>query len=383
MSYIGTNKIGKVYLGTTEIAKMYLGSDLVYQNTPPAPPNYFWTEAIASGTFTLTIASSVTTAMLEYVSYSTDNGVTWTKTDNVNNSVVTITTPTIAAGGKVLWKGIGTKYASNFSNGSYSTFKGSANYNVGGDIGTLFYGDNYSGTFASIASFGFHRFFINDTKLINAKDLILSPKKVNYDRIYQNTFSGCSNLETAPTILAEEADGYYCMYEMFTNCKKIAVAPELLMTKVGSGSQQNMFKNCTALTTPPSELKATALVASSYYGMFYGCSNLTSVPDIKATTASYAGCMREMFYGCSKITTAPVLHITTLTQNCYYRMFYNCSALNYIKMMATDISANNCLYQWVSGVATTGTFVKNSSAQWTTTGVNGVPSNWTVQTASS
>ena len=34
MSYIGTNKIGKMYLGGTEIAKAYLGSNLVYQNKP-------------------------------------------------------------------------------------------------------------------------------------------------------------------------------------------------------------------------------------------------------------------------------------------------------------------------------------------------------------
>lgn len=32
MSFIGTNKIGKVFLGTTEIAKIYLGDTLVYQN---------------------------------------------------------------------------------------------------------------------------------------------------------------------------------------------------------------------------------------------------------------------------------------------------------------------------------------------------------------
>lgn len=32
MSFIGTNKIGKVFLGTTEIAKIYLGNTLVYQN---------------------------------------------------------------------------------------------------------------------------------------------------------------------------------------------------------------------------------------------------------------------------------------------------------------------------------------------------------------
>jgi hypothetical protein len=37
---------------------------------------------------------------------------------------------------------------------------------------------------------------------------------------------------------------------------------------------------------------------------------------------------------------------------------------------------------WVNGVAASGTFVKNSAATWTTTGNNGVPTGWTVQTAS-
>ena len=32
MSYIGTNKIGKMFLGDTEIAKAYLGDELVFQN---------------------------------------------------------------------------------------------------------------------------------------------------------------------------------------------------------------------------------------------------------------------------------------------------------------------------------------------------------------
>ena len=37
---------------------------------------------------------------------------------------------------------------------------------------------------------------------------------------------------------------------------------------------------------------------------------------------------------------------------------------------------------WVNGVASTGTFVKNSAASWDVTGNNGVPNGWTVQTAS-
>ena len=37
---------------------------------------------------------------------------------------------------------------------------------------------------------------------------------------------------------------------------------------------------------------------------------------------------------------------------------------------------------WVDGVASNGTFVKNVDATWTTTGVNGIPSGWTVETVS-
>lgn len=35
MSYIGTNKIGKIYLGSTEIAKAYLGGTLVFHKGTP------------------------------------------------------------------------------------------------------------------------------------------------------------------------------------------------------------------------------------------------------------------------------------------------------------------------------------------------------------
>ncbi len=48
-------------------------------------------------------------------------------------------------------------------------------------------------------------------------------------------------------------------------------------------------------------------------------------------------------------------------------------------MLATDIYANYCLYDWVSGVASSGTFVKNKDATWNVVGVDGVPEGWTVE----
>jgi len=60
-------------------------------------------------------------------------------------------------------------------------------------------------------------------------------------------------------------------------------------------------------------------------------------------------------------------------------MFYNCANLNYINCLATDISASNCTYNWVSGVASAGTFIKHPDMNDWTIGVNGIPADWTVE----
>jgi hypothetical protein len=85
-----------------------------------------------------------------------------------------------------------------------------------------------------------------------------------------------------------------------------------------------------------------------------------------------------MFNGCTGLTTAPDLPATTLATSCYESMFYTCKKLNYIKMLATDISANRCLLNWVIGVSSTGTFVKNPAMNSLPTGTSGIPSGWTV-----
>jgi hypothetical protein len=90
-----------------------------------------------------------------------------------------------------------------------------------------------------------------------------------------------------------------------------------------------------------------------------------------------------MFGNCTSLTTAPVLSATILIKGCYEYMFYNCTSLNYIKAMFTTTPSTTYTNNWVNGVAESGTFVKNSAAIWTTTGVHGVPTGWTVENASS
>ena len=232
---------------------------------------YFTFEAIESGTFKLVCVEDfdpltgepipVTTT----IDYSLDNGSTWvTLSANTN-------TPTIAAGSKIMWKG-----ALEIGMGGVGNFSATGNFNVYGNIMSLLYGDEFIGvTSLSNKNYIFNQLFYNNTKLNNAKNLILP-----------------------------------------------------------------------------------------------------------ATTLAYA-CYSDMFYGCTNLTTAPELPATTLVNSCYFQMFYNCRSLNYIKAMFTTTPSATYTGDWVSGVSSTGTFVKNSAATWNVTGVNGIPSGWTVQTASS
>lgn len=116
-----------------------------------------------------------------------------------------------------------------------------------------------------------------------------------------------------------------------------------------------------------------------FSGAFYNCTSIVSVaPDFLPATTLTEYCYEFMFLGCNSLTTAPALPATTLASYCYTQMFDGCSKLNYIKMLATDISATDCLLGWVSGVASTGTFVKNPAMTSLPTGNSGIPSGWTV-----
>jgi hypothetical protein len=62
-------------------------------------------------------------------------------------------------------------------------------------------------------------------------------------------------------------------------------------------------------------------------------------------------------------------------------MFQGCTSLNYIKAMFTTLPSQTYTYSWVSGVSSTGTFVKNSAATWNVRGAHGIPNGWTIETA--
>ena len=115
--------------------------------------------------------------------------------------------------------------------------------------------------------------------------------------------------------------------------------------------------------------------------MLSGCTSLTTAPELPATRLANF-CYFGMFYKCSTLTTAPSLPAISLVNYCYSYMFYGCTSLNYIKAMFKTTPSTYYTQNWVSGVSSRGTFVKNSAAIWNVAGDYGIPSRWTVQTAS-
>ena len=261
------------------------------------------------------------------------------------------------------------------------------------------------------------------------------------DYCYKGMFAGCNYLTSREVPNVELVTG--CFSEMFRNNTSMTTAPELPATELAPYCYQGIFKGCTALVTPP-ELPVTTLASGCYKEMFYGCTSLETAPELPATVA-VDHCYESMFYGCTALTEAPELPITnapsgccrymfsgctaltkvpsTLRANvveseayesmfsgcssitispdmlvktfnpswsgCVNHMFQNCSSLTRIKCLAENIIVEQeglavpGVY-WAQGVAVTGTFIKHPKADfWLENDNSGIPSGWTVETATS
>ena len=310
-------------------------------------------EALESGTFTLTIPAAVDSTCMTSISYSLDDGDNWTTT-NVDSTAQTITTPTVAQGDTVLWKGEGNKLSTTV--GTISKFSSTGNYNVSGNAMSLLYGDNFENQTTLNQQYCFAGLFYQSRTLVSAENLVLPSTTLTLG----------------------------CYLQMFCDCSVLTTPPkELTATTMSYNCYDSMFSGCVSLTTLP-ELKATTLSKYCYQSMFSGCTSLTTIPSnyLQATTLSQY-CYNGMFYGCTSLTTAPELPATTLSNYCYQQMFYGCRNLNSVKILATSVSALNCLNNWLQNTAATGTVICEMNPDTNLpylplNSASGIPSGWTV-----
>ena len=337
ISYL--TEISSLRVGGDEATAAYLGDVEVWSAFTPKP--YFATKALSSGTISFSGTSVDNSA--NTISYSTDSGRTW----STPSSSVTVN---VNSGDTVMWKGTMTPISDDqqwvFGIGAFSS---TINYEAEGNIMSLLFGDNFSGqTSLSGKNNAFTGLFLYNQGLVNAENLSL-PATTLSDYCYNGMFAVCPNLEKAPTLPATALTDY-CYAEMFSQDWALETAPQLPATTLASNCYINMFNGCTGMTTAP-QLPATALAESCYESMFHECWSLEEAPQLPAQT---------------------------LVTSCYKGMFGSCSSLSAITCLATDISASNCTSNWVSNVATAGTFTKAASMTAWTVGNNGIPTNWTV-----
>ena len=359
------------------------------------------------------------------INYSLDDGSTWIELASETN------TPTVNNGDRIMWKGNLTPPPSSGIGDidGIGIFSSSGKFDVEGNVMSLLYGDGFEGKVTLSDDYEFSMLFKGCTHLENARRMSL-PATTLTKCCYRSMFEGCTSLTTvpklqattlsiacytymfkgctsltkAPNLLAETltSECYLGMFSgctslteapqmqgkildwrsygsMLAGCTSLTEAPELPATTLYSNCYQSMFKGCTSLTEAP-ELPATTLENYCYEFMFEDCTSLTEAPELPATTLKNY-CYQSMFRGCTSLTEAPELKATTLTQHCYNNMFEGCTSLNKITCLATDISAIYCTQEWVNGVAANGTFVKNASMSSWTSGVDGIPSGWTVTNA--
>lgn len=323
--------------------------------------------------------------------YSTDC-VTWT------DLAAGTATSAINTGEKLYFKATGLTPKPNFGIGTFTVNK---QFNLLGNCMSMLFGDEAESNFDLTGkNYAFYKLFYNCTTLMSVSSGFL-PATTLANWCYRTMFCNCTGLKTAPALPAKTLSNYcycdmfnkcinlttapalpakiladYCYSSMFYNCTGLTIAPALSATTLASNCYRYMFSYCSSLIIAP-DLPVMSLASGCYNSMFYGCTELTTAPKLPATTlATY--CYSHMFYGCSKLTTAPALPATILKDYCYEYMFYDCSKLNYIKAMFTTTPSSSYTNNWVSGVASTGTFVKNADATWNVVGNHGIPTGWTV-----
>lgn len=197
----------------------------VWEYQEPAP-----THDYSQDYLTFVPLASTTFQCTKAVSYSLDDGATWT------NLSANTATPTVHIGDKILWK------AQLTTSGSFKSSIG--RFNVEGNAMSLIYGDNFVGQ-TSLGRATLHDLFTNETRLISAENLVL-PATTLTASCYSNMFQSCTSLTTAPELPATTLVNY-CYRQMFENCTSLTTAPELPATTLAYQCYEYMFQNCTSL----------------------------------------------------------------------------------------------------------------------------------------
>ena len=249
----------------------------------------------------------------------------------------------------------------------------------------------------------------NKLKIVNPN---LLPAITLSSSCYRDMFNNCTLLENHPYLLCTNNIPSSAYYRMFYQCTNLGLYSDFILpaSSISSSCYNSMFYGCTSINSINQNLlrAATSIASECFYQMFYGCTNLilptgfilpamdltgcdncyrdmfyncTSITRVNtnllpATTLCYQ-CYTGMFYGCINLENAPeLLFEGTLPTAAYQRMFYNCHKINYVKSLTSNIGSISNIENWLYGVASSGTLLHHSQANYEKNTPSGIPVGW-------
>lgn len=171
---------------------------------------YFTMEAVEDTRITIYIYAYIVKP-IDIVSYSLDEGKTWTTYNNVTSY---INTPVLTAGSKILWKILPNIEYNNYF--YLFTFGSQGKVNVFGNLMSLFYFDDFENKSLTLINQCDSLFTSCD--IVEAKNLVL-PNNTT-DGCYYEMFAYNIHLVSAPVLIADTLN-YACYEGMFRNCYSI------------------------------------------------------------------------------------------------------------------------------------------------------------------
>lgn len=206
-----------------------------------------------------------------------------------------------------------------------------------------------------------------------------------------NNFDGVdiSDLELSATTLTAG-----CYRYMFRESKAINTVRELPAKDIPVAAYASLFEDCNiddeGFLLKNIGFEDSVLGAYSCGAMFNQkaatINSFSRVPEglLPAKELSQR-CYMTMFKGCVMLEESPILPALSIkgggSNGSYREMFNGCSNLSKITMMSLTAPNTGYTDSWVSGVASSGVFVKNKNATWADSfGANAIPTGWSVET---
>ena len=171
--------------------------------------------------------------------------------------------------------------------------------------------------------------YYKNTNITGTADLS-SLKTVTGQYACQNMFRDCTGITSINLSSLEHVNGQYAFDQTFSGCTGITGTIDLSSLKdiKGPSGCRQMFYNCTGITS----VDLSSLTEGYCSSMFYGCTSLASV-DLSSLTLGRGQAYNGMFGGCTSLTSVNLSNLTSLYENqSLGSMFTGCTNLTSVDL---------------------------------------------------